>query len=587
MKRFTRFLALFAALSVGVVACEPMTTTGVNDEPDETTPQDGPATLKVLLTDAPADYVAAAWVDIGRVDILPVADGENDAPITLTEDGTDGPVNLLELQDDVQMLLADTTIDPGEYKQLRLIVESASVDLIEGYTFRDGSTSMDLKVPSGAQTGIKLNLWPADGMDGMEDEDAGVRIVPGETVLVVDFDVNQSFVIQGNPETPAGIKSMLFKPTLRVTVQDVAGSISGTVSGAADSINVENLVVTADPTGPGTVTGYQTMTATALTDGVGEYTILYLVPGEYVVTVAPDSGYFSDPASYTVDVGHDEDVMGIDFLLDATGAISGTVTATSDSIAVSGLTVTADGDNGTYTAETGEDGTYTIHDVLPGDYSASLEPPEGFIATPESRDVTVNPGEEATGVDFEVDDPAGSIAGAVTAPEGVDTITVSGLTVTADNGDGLVVEATTGEDGSYSMDYVPTGDYTVTVAVEEGFFTDPLSAAVTVGVNEDVEDVDFVVDETGAIAGTVTAAADSIGVEELTVTAEGENGTFTAATAADGTYLMDLVVPGDYTVTVAVPEGFATTPESTDITVGIGSTTEDVDFEVDEASTGG
>lgn len=586
MNRFTRLLALVAALSVGVVACEPMTTTGVNDEPGEPNP-DGTATLKVLLTDAPADYVAAAWVDIGRVDILPVGDGEDDAPITLTEDGTDGPVNLLELQDDVTMLLADTTIDPGEYKQLRLIVESASVDLIEGYTFRDGSTSMDLKVPSGAQTGIKLNLWPADGMDEMEDEDAGVRIVPGETVLVVDFDVNQSFVIQGNPETPAGIKSMLFKPTLRVTVQDVAGSISGTVSGAADSIDVENLVVTADPTGTGTVPGYQTMTATALTDGVGEYTILYLVPGEYVVTVAPDSGYFSDPASYTVDVAYDEDVMGIDFLLDETGAISGTVTATSDSITVSGLTVTAAGDNGTFSAETGEDGTYTIHDVVPGDYSASLEPPEGFIATPESQDVTVNPGEEATGVDFEVDDPAGSISGAVSAPEGVDTITVAGLTVTADNGDGLVLEATTGEDGSYSMDYVPTGDYTVTVAVEEGFFTDPLSEDVTVGVNEDVADVNFVVDEAGAIAGTVTPAADSISVTELTVTAEGANGTFTAETAGDGTYLIDLVVPGDYTVTVAVPEGFATTPESTGVTVAIGSTTEDVDFEVDEASTGG
>jgi hypothetical protein len=36
-----------------------------------------------------------------------------------------------------------------------------------------------------------------------------------ETTLVVDFDVDQNFVIQGNPETPAGIIGMLFTPVLQ------------------------------------------------------------------------------------------------------------------------------------------------------------------------------------------------------------------------------------------------------------------------------------------------------------------------------------------------------------------------------------
>ena len=35
------------------------------------------------------------------------------------------------------------------------------------------------------------------------------------TVVLVDFDVNQNFVLQGNPDSPSGIQGMLFTPTLK------------------------------------------------------------------------------------------------------------------------------------------------------------------------------------------------------------------------------------------------------------------------------------------------------------------------------------------------------------------------------------
>lgn len=303
MKRYT--LNMLKGTAVGAVAlvalagCDDMGSTGVAA---------GDATLKVLLTDAPAEYVEAARVDIGAVELVP-ADGQDDGTgiITLTEDGTDGYVDLLELQDAATAQLAELDIESGTYSQLRLIVDSAEVELIDGYTFNDGSTTQTLFVPSGAQTGIKLNLGANDG-----DTD-GVEIAPGETVLVLDFDVNQSFVIQGDPETPAGINGMIFTPTLRVAVQDVAGSIAGTVSKAADSMNVDGLTVTADPLGDGTLEAYQTETATAVTDSLGAYTVHYLVPGDYNVSVAADSGFVTDPASIDVTVGEAEDVTGTDF----------------------------------------------------------------------------------------------------------------------------------------------------------------------------------------------------------------------------------------------------------------------------------
>ena len=169
---------------------------------------DTQATVRVLLTDAPVDYIEEAMVDIGAVELIPDDDG---APMMLSADGTDGLVNLLELRNGVTMILAEATIPAGSYTQLRLIVEAASVTLAGD---NGGSTEMDLKVPSGAQTGIKLILRVADDGEGP------LVIAADETlVFTVDFDVSQSFVIQGNPETPAGIHGVLFKPTLRVMVE--------------------------------------------------------------------------------------------------------------------------------------------------------------------------------------------------------------------------------------------------------------------------------------------------------------------------------------------------------------------------------
>lgn len=269
----------------------------------DSTGVDTGATINVLLTDGPAEYISEAMVDIGAVELLGGAGG----PVVLSVDGTDGLVNLLDLQGAATTALASMEIEAGTYTQLRLIVEAASVTLKPGYEFTDGSTSMTLTVPSGAQTGIKLNLsaGEAAGTEG------GIEIVPGEMVLVVDFDVNQSFVIQGNPATPAGITGVSFQPTLRVVVNDVAGSISGTVSTQVTDATVEGLVVTADPVAGTTLEPFQTVAATTITDMGGAYTIFFLVPGDYEVSVAAGEGLTATPV--TVAVGDSQNVTAVDF----------------------------------------------------------------------------------------------------------------------------------------------------------------------------------------------------------------------------------------------------------------------------------
>jgi len=257
----------------------------------------GEARLTVALTDAPDSLLQSATVEIGKIEIIPASG----SPITLTASG--GSADLLALQNGVTKSLATLSIPAGRYLQLRMVVNSATVTLKSPYTFNDGSRTKSLVVPSGAQTGIKINLDAADGEPG-----AGVDIVPGETILLVDFDVSQNFVVQGAPGTPAGINGYLFTPLLRAVVQNVAGSIAGTLSGAS----VANRTVRADQVDAGVIEELQTKVATAVSDSAGRYTIRFLAPGTYTVSVP---GATTAPASRSVTVGKGQAVTGVDFTI--------------------------------------------------------------------------------------------------------------------------------------------------------------------------------------------------------------------------------------------------------------------------------
>lgn len=158
----------------------------------------GDARVRVMLTDAPADMIASAKVSISRVYLVGEDGGSVDLPLA-----SDPPVSydLLDLRNGVEALLADHLVPAANYGQLRLIVDSAEVTLVDGLTFSDGTSTRSLTVPSGAQTGIKVLL------------DAPIAADSGElTIVVVDFDVNDNFVLQGPADAPDGVT---FTPVLK------------------------------------------------------------------------------------------------------------------------------------------------------------------------------------------------------------------------------------------------------------------------------------------------------------------------------------------------------------------------------------
>lgn len=173
---------------------------------DETSaPSTGSGRVQVLITDAPSDYIAEAFIWVSRVYLQGGA--ADDAPAVDLFNDPDNPrsFDLLLLREGITGTLTDAVdVDVGTYRQLRLVVDSARVTLVSGRTFNDGSTSKRLQVPSGAQTGIKVNL------------NSVITTEDGETTTItVDVDVDQNFVIQGNPESPAGIVGILFTPVLK------------------------------------------------------------------------------------------------------------------------------------------------------------------------------------------------------------------------------------------------------------------------------------------------------------------------------------------------------------------------------------
>ncbi len=169
------------------------------------TSAEGGSQVRIFLTDVPSDYIASAAVTISHVYLMPNSD-DSESVHLLSASQSPQTFDLMQLRNGVQALLADASVPPGNYSQLRLVVDNATITLVDGYTFADGTTTTTLSIPSSATAGVKVQL-----ASSIEAEDGTT------TILVVDFDVNQSFVMQGSPESRTSIQGFTFIPVITET----------------------------------------------------------------------------------------------------------------------------------------------------------------------------------------------------------------------------------------------------------------------------------------------------------------------------------------------------------------------------------
>jgi len=237
--------------------------------------ESGNGRLVVNVTDAPfpVEFIESANVTITKVEIRKAGDGiPDESPFSVIWTGSE-VFNLLELRNGVVEELLNLDVPAGEYDLIRLYVDEASLKVKDGDTY-------SVKVPSGEQTGIKLFISPGLFVrDGLTSE------------LLLDFDLSNSFVLQGNMDSPAGIKGFHFKPVIRAVNKSEAGTLQGTATEVVNNVNVPVGGVSVEVMKDGTAV------SSALTDSDatnntpdGFYAISGLPSGKYTV-VAKKDGY--------------------------------------------------------------------------------------------------------------------------------------------------------------------------------------------------------------------------------------------------------------------------------------------------------
>lgn len=176
---------------------------------------DGTGTMRVSLTDAPADY-AEVNIEIHQVLVKDNDDDEDDLDETedMDEEELEDAgwkvvfndtitVNLLDYQNGATLDLGEVELETGRYNQVRLVLgDENNVVLNNGNTFQ-------LDTPSGQTSGYKLLVQADIEEDQVYD-------------LVIDFDASRSIVVTGNG-------SYKLKPVLKTANLTASGSISGTI----------------------------------------------------------------------------------------------------------------------------------------------------------------------------------------------------------------------------------------------------------------------------------------------------------------------------------------------------------------------
>jgi uncharacterized protein DUF4382 len=171
--------------------------------------------LSLGITDAPVDDASSVVVQFSGV-AFKRAGAEAERVQNLSP--SPRQLDLLQYQNGHAVLLLDgVTLPAGDYQWIRLMVDNEP-GVRDSYVVLTGGEECELRVPSGAESGLKLNrgfTLPADG----------------SVALTIDFDLRKS--VHAPPgqhgSTEACTQGYLLRPTLRIVNNSEVGAIAGNV----------------------------------------------------------------------------------------------------------------------------------------------------------------------------------------------------------------------------------------------------------------------------------------------------------------------------------------------------------------------
>ena len=267
-------------------------------------------TLSIGMTDAPGDYLHV-YVTIKEIQVNQAAEKEGDESGWLTVLTPEETFDLLELQNGVIANLGLAELDAGQYNQMRLILDEVKPDahpyanylVIEGEEGED-PIEVELKVPSGFQTGIKI-------VHGF------TIFASGATELILDFDANKSIV-------QAGMSGQwLLKPTIKV-LETVTNSVSGVVDTIEEDISVAVVGASVSAQVYNSGTGNFTGAGGTESDTIGYYFMYLPITNDIYNIVATMDGYA--PQCKVLDFTQPTEPVDFTLIAEATGTLVGSVT---------------------------------------------------------------------------------------------------------------------------------------------------------------------------------------------------------------------------------------------------------------------
>ncbi|PTL84879.1 DUF4382 domain-containing protein [Vitiosangium sp. GDMCC 1.1324] len=261
----------------------------------------GESRVTIKLTDAPGDFKSAV-VTISEVYLQ--GDGGKlvlrDTPVT---------TNLVTLANDTADLVKDAVVPAGTYKELRFVISGAYIEVEQA----DGSsliyaTSNDYAgLPAGAKVTGNLQT-PSYNSSGLKVKfDGDVEVSGEQKVILVDFDVSQSFgkergqgdkwvmkpVVKGADITLSGSVTVTLTKDATVTLPTVDGKA---VTLADFKATLKSTETSAD--GASAPAAEEIALTDTNGDGVFEAQFKFLVPGSYEINFTAPAGvsFTTNPA---------------------------------------------------------------------------------------------------------------------------------------------------------------------------------------------------------------------------------------------------------------------------------------------------
>ena len=239
-------LASLCAVGITLAGCGGVTSGG------------GGGWLSLFMADAPPLNVTALHITIDRIEAH--LDGQW---IDIETDPQ--TIDLLTLTQN-ETMIGSAGVPSGTYTQIRLFISEATVT--------DETGTHDVQIPSGAQTGLKLNVNATVGGGAVE--------------ILLDFNVQKSLTRTGNGQYK-------LKPVIPIMLRELAGSISGFA--VHNGRPLYGVHVTATYTsGPSYDIGTEVNTSASMADGSfkvwalkeGVYRLDFILysPGSQIIFVA-------------------------------------------------------------------------------------------------------------------------------------------------------------------------------------------------------------------------------------------------------------------------------------------------------------